>query len=155
MSNPSEDTPAGPALQASRGEVGQVDDRCLANVVHLHAVQAARRVLPPAELIARSADLLALLANRTRLNILLALLPRTADRPELCVCDLAVVCGASQSLISHQLRLLRTAGLVVQRREGKLAYYRLTSDATTALLRSVLDLAPGAVSRGPSTDAEV
>jgi ArsR family transcriptional regulator len=124
------------------------------NVVHLQAVQAARRVLPPPELVARSADLLALLANRTRLNILLALLPRGTDRPELCVCDLAVVCGASQSLISHQLRLLRTAGLVAQRREGKLAYYRLTSGPTTALLRSVLDLAPGAASRGTSMDVE-
>lgn len=154
MSNPSQDTPASAALQASRDEAGQADDRCLVNVVHLQAVQAARNVLPPAELVARSVDLLALLANRTRLRILLALLPRGAERPELCVCDLAVVCGVSQSLISHQLRLLRTAGLVAQRREGKLAYYRLTSGATTALLRSVLDLAPGAVSRGTSTDAE-
>ena len=154
MSNPSQDSPRGARLQASH-EAGQVDDRCLVNVVHIQAVHAARRVLPPVELVARSVDLLALLANRTRLSILLALLPRGADRPELCVCDLAVVCGASQSLISHQLRLLRTAGLVAQRREGKLAYYRLTSVATTTLLRSVLDLAPEPVSRGASTDTEV
>lgn len=155
MSNPSQDSRARAGRQAARSQSGDVDDRCLVSVVHLQAVQAAQRVLPPAELIARSADLLGLLANRTRMNILLALLPRGADRPELCVCDLAVVCGASQSLISHQLRLLRTAGLVAQRREGKLAYYRLTSVATTTLLRSVLDLAREAVSRGPSTDAEV
>lgn len=140
MSNAARRTSARPGTQAARRGAVEVDDRCHATVVHLEAVRTARRALPPAGLVARSADLLALLANRTRLNILLSLRARGADQPELCVCDLAVVCRASQSMISHQLRLLRTGGLVTQRREGKLAYYRLTSRAITALLRSALAL---------------
>jgi len=128
-------------VQGAHAPAASVDDRCYVNVVHLDAVQAARRALPAPELLTGLVDLLALLANATRLKILLALRPRGDSRPELCVCDLAVVCGASQSMISHQLRLLRTAGLVAQRRHGKLAYYRLEGGATTALLHSALDLA--------------
>ena len=56
--------------------------------------------------------------------------------PELCVCDLAAVTGASKSMTSHQLRLLRTAGLVLQRRAGKLVFYRLANESLSALLRS-------------------
>lgn len=143
MTNPSQDRALRGRKQDARLAANNVDDRCLVNVVHLRAVQAARRVLPAPELTAHVADRLALLANATRLRILLALRPRGTHRPELCVCDLAVVCGASQSMISHQLRLLRTAGLITQRRDGKLAYYRLRGRATASVLRSVLALAPG------------
>lgn len=85
------------------------------------------------------AHLLAVLSNPTRLNILFALQPgRAPPRPELCVCDLAVVTGASKSLTSHQLRLLRVAGLVHMRRDGKLVYYRLADGPTRALLGRAL-----------------
>ena len=45
---------------------------------------------------------------------------------ELCVCDLAWVCGLSQNTTSHHARQLRTAGLADSRRDGKLVMYRLT-----------------------------
>lgn len=86
------------------------------------------------------ADLLALLASPTRLKILLALQPPHGDPPkELCVCDLAAVSGASKSLTSHQLRLLRTAALVTVRREGKLSYYRMADGPARDLLRDTLE----------------
>ena len=141
MNNPSDDIAARAVVQPAPLRVPGVDDRCHCNVVHLEAVQTARGALPAPDQVTRLVDLLALVANATRLKILLALLPRGDRRPELCVCDLAVVCGASQSLISHQLRLLRTAGLVAQRRDGKLAYYRLTCGATGSLLHSALAFA--------------
>ncbi|WP_107080220.1 metalloregulator ArsR/SmtB family transcription factor [Streptomyces sp. NBRC 109706] len=46
---------------------------------------------------------------------------------ELCVCDLAWVVGQAQNLVSHHLRQLRTAGLAVSRREGRLVIYALTA----------------------------
>lgn len=119
-----------------------LSDTCDVNVVHLDAVRAARATLPAPAALGRMADVLGLLANPTRLRVLLALRPsRSVGSCELCVCDLAVIAGASKSMTSHQLRLLRTAGLVVPRRDGKLTYYRLAEGP----VRSLLDEAVGFV----------
>lgn len=116
-------------------------DTCGIDVVHLDAVKAARDALPDQSGLAGVAELLSLLSNPTRLKILLALQPKPSEpRGELCVCDLALVIGASKSLTSHQLRLLRTAGLVALRRSGKLVYYRLSSGAPVHLLNAALEL---------------
>lgn len=60
---------------------------------------------------------------------------------ELCVCDLAWVVGAAPNLVSHHLRILRRAGLVASRREGKLVMCRLTEEG--AALLHVLGLDAG------------
>jgi DNA-binding transcriptional ArsR family regulator len=112
-----------------------VRDRCDVDCVHLDAVRRARRALPGEGGLEWVTQLLGLLTNPTRLKVLFALLPAEGEpRPELCVCDLAVVCGASPSMTSHQLRLLRTAGLVRQRRVGKLAFYQLEEGPLAPLL---------------------
>lgn len=117
-------------------------DTCDVDVVHLDAVRKARAALPAIDELERLAGLIALLSNPTRLRMLLALQPaREAPRPELCVCDLAVVAGASKSMTSHQLRLLRTAGLVRHRRSGRLIYYRLAEGALLPLLAALASLA--------------
>lgn len=114
---------------------------CEVDVVHLDAVEAARATLPDDIGIAHIAELLALLSSPTRLKMLLALQPKARNRPaELCVCDLATVTGASRSLTSHQLRLLRASGLVEVRRAGKLAYYRLADGVARQLLANVLPM---------------
>ena len=43
----------------------------------------------------------------------------------MCVGDIARVLGLNQTTCSHQLRLLRAADIVTQRREGKIVYYSL------------------------------
>ena len=116
-----------------------VGDSCGVVVVHLEAVQRARSTIPDPQEIRRMADLLMLLANPTRLRILLALLSiDEVVTPELCVCDLAIVSSASKSMTSHQLRLLRTAGLVALRRDGKLSFYHLVDGPITELLKAAL-----------------
>jgi ArsR family transcriptional regulator len=47
---------------------------------------------------------------------------------DLCVCDLAVTLGMTQSAISHQLRLMRDMRLVRSRKEGRMVYYALDDD---------------------------
>jgi ArsR family transcriptional regulator, lead/cadmium/zinc/bismuth-responsive transcriptional repressor len=49
-----------------------------------------------------------------------------ADGGELCVCDLAWVAERSENLVSHHLRVLRSAGLVRSRRDGKMVMYAVT-----------------------------
>lgn len=73
------------------------------------------------------------LGDPTRLTIAVAL----RDGGELCVCDLAWVVERNESLISHHVRLLRTAGLVSSRRDGKMVLYSL-ADAGRVLLGAVI-----------------
>lgn len=73
------------------------------------------------------------LGDPTRLRLASAL----AVGDELCVCDLAWVCGLGQGLVSHHVRQLRSAGLAASRRQGKLVMYRLTP-VGRALVAAVL-----------------
>jgi DNA-binding transcriptional ArsR family regulator len=69
------------------------------------------------------------LADATRLTLASAL--REVD--ELCLCDLAWIAERSQNLVSHHLRVLRVAGLVRSRRDGKMVMYALTDEAARLL----------------------
>jgi len=73
------------------------------------------------------------LADTTRLILAVAL----REAGELCVCDLAWISERAQNLVSHHLRVLRRAGLVRSRREGKMVLYALTPPGD-ALIGSVL-----------------
>lgn len=75
------------------------------------------------------ADLFRLLGDPTRTRILFALL----EGEELCVADLAEAVGIAESRLSHALRLLRTAGVVKNRRDGRMIFYSL-DDAHIRLL---------------------
>jgi len=77
---------------------------------------------------------LSLLVDPLRVRILSALL--VTD--ELCVGDLAVALDASEDSVSYALRLLRTAGLVQRRREGRMGYYRLRDNEARSALEAVL-----------------
>jgi DNA-binding transcriptional ArsR family regulator len=57
----------------------------------------------------------------------------------LCVGDLAYIVGASDSAVSHQLRILRNLGLVDHRKEGKLALYSLSDEHLERILEQSLD----------------
>ena len=59
----------------------------------------------------------------TRMKMLSAL-----SIDELCVSDLAALLNLNQTTVSHQLKLLRDAGLVATRREGKIIFYRIASE---------------------------
>jgi ArsR family transcriptional regulator len=61
------------------------------------------------------------LADETRLRCV-ALLQR---RGELCVCELTQALQMSQPKISRHLALLRSSGLLVDRRQGLWIYYRI------------------------------
>lgn len=68
------------------------------------------------------AAILSLIADPTRARILYAL--DMVD--ELCVGDLARALDTNEDAIGYALRLLRTAGLVTKRKEGRVAYYCLS-----------------------------
>ena len=53
------------------------------------------------------------------------------------MCDLAWVTERAENLVSHHLRVLRNAGLLSSRRDGKMVMYALTDDGRV-LLSAVL-----------------
>jgi ArsR family transcriptional regulator, lead/cadmium/zinc/bismuth-responsive transcriptional repressor len=102
---------------------------CSCAIVHGEAVQSARAAEAPASELAALAELFRLYADPTRLRILDAL-----GTGELCVCDIAVVLGMTQSAVSHQLATLRHARLVRTRKEGKIVYYTLDDGHVGAIV---------------------
>ena len=93
-------------------------------------VARAREGVPGDRLLAGMAAQLSLNADVTRLRILLAL--RAAG--ELCVGDLAMAAGVSDDAVGYGLRMLRTAGLVSSRREGRVVFYRVADGFPARLL---------------------
>ncbi|MGI8667486.1 MAG: ArsR/SmtB family transcription factor [Jatrophihabitans sp.] len=87
-------------------------------------VAHARSRLPSAEDAARLTSLLSLMADPVRLRLIYAL--DVAE--ELCVGDLALALDVSEDSVSYALRLLRTAGLIVTRRAGRIMFNRLADD---------------------------
>ena len=89
----------------------------------------------PAQLdhLVQVADVFDLLSDPRRLALLVEL--RDAERN---VGELAAATAASESATSHALRLLRAHRVVAVRREGRLAYYRLTDDHVRQLLNVAL-----------------
>ncbi len=74
-----------------------------------------------------------LLADETRLHILLLLVTET----ELCVCELCAALEVSQPKISRHLAMLRSAAVLVDRRQGQWVYYRL-NPALAGWARTIL-----------------
>lgn len=111
------------------------EDRCEVRVVDSAAVQGIRAVQAEADELDVLAETFQVLAHPTRLRIVEAL----TRAPELCVCDLSAVVGASESAVSHQLRQLRQLRMVRFRREGRMAYYRLEDEHVAALFQLGLD----------------
>ena len=81
--------------------------------------------------VAGLSELFKVLSDETRTRILHLL-----SRREMCVCDIAAFLDISESAVSHQLRYLRTAGIVKNRREGTVLYYRLIDDHVKRLIDS-------------------
>jgi ArsR family transcriptional regulator len=79
------------------------------------------------------------LAHPARLRLLAML-----DGGELCVCQMTAVLALAPSTVSEHLSVLARGGLVAERKEGKLVFYRLRDDgAAAALLPPVLGLLAG------------
>ena len=81
------------------------------------------------------ADLFGMLADRSRLRILIQL----ARHDEACVGELASDAEVSESAVSHALRLLRAHGIVDTRRDGRFVYYSLVDEHVRVLLDATID----------------
>jgi ArsR family transcriptional regulator len=98
-------------------------DDCQVKHINPKKVNELRKTLLTHTVLQDLAETFKVLGDPTRLNIINLL-----SKQELCVCDLASLLSATNSLISHQLRILRNLRLVKVRREGQNAFYSLDDD---------------------------
>ena len=97
--------------------------------VHEEKVVQVQQMMPDDQTLNRLSDLFRVFGDGTRIRILYVLFEE-----EVCVCDIAALLGMTQSAVSHQLRILKTAHLIRSRREGKTVYYSLADDHVRTLL---------------------
>jgi ArsR family transcriptional regulator, arsenate/arsenite/antimonite-responsive transcriptional repressor len=89
--------------------------------------------------LARAAALFHALSDETRLEIMEML--RAGER---CVCELTDELDAAQSRLSFHLRVLKEAGLVTDRKEGRWSYYAIVPEALAELHDMSVSLQPAA-----------
>jgi arsenate reductase/ArsR family transcriptional regulator len=75
------------------------------------------------------------IGDRNRIRILKMLEPG-----ELCVCQITAILGLAPASASKHLSLLRTAGLLAHRKDGRWVYYRLSAHPNNPYAPAVLEL---------------
>ena len=92
-------------------------------IINEEVVEKVMANLPNEEILYDVAELFKVFGDSTRIKIICALFEE-----EMCVYDLVATLNMTQSAISHQLRILKQAKLIRNRRDGKLMYYSLDDD---------------------------
>jgi DNA-binding transcriptional ArsR family regulator len=110
------------------------DMSCDCEVIHSDVVEYVKANLPSGEMILDLSGFFKVLGNGTRARIISAL-----NISEMCVCDLAVLLDMTKSAISHQLRVLKKANLVKNRKDGKIVFYSLSDDHVKAIFDKGLE----------------
>ncbi len=112
----------------------ELAEQCENNMIHEQNVAKVRLEMPDEDPIYEVAELFKVFGDSTRARIICAL-----TISELCVCDLSCILNMSQSAVSHQLRILKQARIVKNRREGKVVYYSLDDEHIQKLFSLAFD----------------
>ena len=115
--------------------------------MHLSSANGSHPQDPGAEQFVRAAEVLGLLADRTRLVLL-----HTLGKGEADVTTLTAACGAARPAVSQHLAKLRLAGLVDARKDGRRVVYALTDDHLARLVGEALSHADHDLSGIPRHD---
>lgn len=106
-------------------DVEHCDDIC----IHKELITKVSEHMPDEDELYDLAELFKVFGDSTRIRILFVLF-----ESEMCVCDLAETLNMTQSAISHQLKILKQAKLVSNRREGKSVFYSLADDHVRTII---------------------
>lgn len=109
-------------------------ESCVCTIIHEDIVKKVITNMPEEEVLYNLADIYKVFGDTTRIKILYSLF-----KSEMCVCDIAVIVGVSQSAISHQLRILKDSKLVKCRKDGKIVYYSLDDEHVKSIFYAGLE----------------
>ncbi len=107
---------------------------CDSVYVHEELLRKVTAQMPKEEELYDLAELFKVFGDSTRIRILFVLF-----EAEVCVCDLAEALQMTQSAVSHQLKILKQAKLVKNRRAGKSIFYSLADDHVRAIIGQGLE----------------
>ena len=109
---------------------------CKSCVPHNHGgvFEHEREKMPPTSDFSLVADVFKKLDDPSRLRIFWLLC-----HCEECVINLSALMEMSSPAVSHHLKILRAAGLIVSRREGKEVYYRAADTAQCKTLHETIE----------------
>ena len=115
---------------------GGVSQVCQSCVPHNHGgvFEHEREKMPPTSDFSLVADVFKKLDDPSRLRIFWLLC-----HCEECVINLSALMEMSSPAVSHHLKILRAAGLIVSRREGKEVYYRAADTAQCKTLHETIE----------------
>lgn len=91
-------------------------------------------IIPDNKVLDKMESLLNVASDFTRLKILYSI-----SDTEKSVSDIIKDVGASQSLVSHQIKVLKKANLVTSRKEGTRVFYKLADEHIVQLLNVVYE----------------
>lgn len=97
------------------------------------AVICVKNEMIPDVYVTKLASFFKSVSEENRVRMIFALSKR-----EMCVNDIVAALGISQSLVSHQLKLLKLEGQVKSRREGKNVYYSLDDQHVVDIFEETL-----------------
>lgn len=97
-------------------------------------VQDINFYMPSQKMCYSLADFFSMFSDATRIKILSAL-----SVSEMCVGDISKILSINQTTISHQLKLLKSLGIVKFRRDGKVIYYSIASKMVNDCLLSAVE----------------
>lgn len=110
--------------------------KCGHDELHNHGENLERvlALMPEEDEFITASEIFQQLCDPTRLRILWLL-----AHSEQCVNNISLSVNMSTSAVSHHLRTLRQAGLIVNRRAGKEIYYKLAASKTAQLIHTMID----------------
>lgn len=106
-----------------------VGEICNGSHEHFGDIRSFYESLPPEEEMADMAELFKVFGDSTRIKILYIL-----SQHEMCVCDIASVLSMTQPAVSYQLKVLKQAKLVKNRRAGKTIFYSLADSHVETII---------------------
>lgn len=106
-------------------DIQHCDEPC----IHNDEILKVTSNMPDEDELYDLAELFKVFGDSTRIRILFALF-----EADICVCDLAEALNMTQSAVSHQLKILKQAKLVNNRRDGKSVIYFLADDHVRTII---------------------
>ncbi len=96
------------------------------------ALEKCIKKIPDNEDVKRQAEFFKAISDPARVKIIYAL-----ANDDLCVCELMLIMGMQQTVISHHLKILKYAGIVSDRKAGKWVNYSLADRRALEALKSI------------------
>ncbi len=107
---------------------------CECDEVHTGIIERRAASMPSEADLYDLSDFFKILGDSTRMSILFAI-----DGEPMCVCDIARLLSMTKSAVSHQLKILRQADLVVYKKSGKNVFYSLADDHVRDIIEKALE----------------